>query len=186
MEKVNVDHIILGIDPGTIFMGYGLIGVKDRKLSVIEANLLNFRRIKSNYERLGLIYKEIDRIIETFGPQVVAIESQFYGKDIQAMLKLGRAQGVAIAASYNRGLAVFEYAPLQIKQAITGHGMASKEQVALMLKNMLKMDDAKIPLDASDALAVAVCHHVWSKSPVQKTDRVSWKEYIAKHPNKVH
>jgi crossover junction endodeoxyribonuclease RuvC len=185
MEKVTPDNIILGIDPGTTVFGYGIIRVQARQVSLIRMGVLRLQALHGPFAKLGKIYEEVDRLIEEFHPHEVSIEAPFFGKDVQAMLKLGRAQGVAIAAAFNRGIPVFEYAPLKIKQSITGRGYATKEQVALMLKNLLKFDEAPAYLDATDAVAAALCHHYQSNNPVKESGGNSWEDFVRKNPGRV-
>ena len=153
------DKIILGIDPGTIVMGYGLIAVKDNKATLLELGVLKPGRIKDHYKRLQLIFNTISGIIIKYQPTDFAIEAPFFGKNVQSMLKLGRAQGVAIAAALQKDISVVEYAPKRVKQSITGTGNAAKEQVAAMLTSILRIDLLPASTDATDAIAVAVCHH---------------------------
>ncbi len=179
-------HIILGIDPGTIVMGYGLILISGKDLSLIQMGVLRLQKIADPFERLGKIYQRIDAIIEEFKPNEVAIEAPFFGKNVQSMLKLGRAQGVALASAFNRGIPVFEYSPRKIKQSITGNGNASKEQVAMMVKNILKFDEAPAFLDATDGIAAALCHYFQTSRPSVAPGVKSWEEFIRKNPGRVH
>jgi crossover junction endodeoxyribonuclease RuvC len=183
---MNEKHIILGIDPGTIVMGYGLILVSGKQLSLIEMGVLRMQKIADPFARLGMIYKRIDAIIEEFKPHEVAIEAPFFGKNVQSMLKLGRAQGVALASAFNRGIPVFEYSPRKIKQSITGNGNASKEQVAMMVKNILKFDEVSAYLDATDGIAAALCHYFQTSRPAVAPGVKSWEEFIRKNPDRVH
>ena len=177
--------IILGIDPGTLIMGYGLIEVKGKKLKVLSMGIVHLQKLGDMYKRLAKIYSRVDSIINEFQPDELAIEAQFYGKDIQAMLKLGRAQGVAITPAVIREIPVYEYAPRKIKESITGNGNASKEQVAMMLGKILKIDIKDEPLDATDALATAVCHYYQSLLPGKEKSYNSWTEFIKKNPGRV-
>lgn len=159
----TTEKIILGIDPGTNMLGYGVIKLTGRnKISVEAMGVIDLRKCKDVYLKLGRIYERVMGIIESFKPDEMAIEAPFFGKNVQSMLKLGRAQGVAIAAAISRDVPIHEYAPLKIKQAITGNGQASKEQVAAMMQRMLHIPDANmLPyLDATDALAAAYCHYL--------------------------
>lgn len=152
-------HTILGIDPGTLLMGYGLIQAAGSRLTHIDMGILDLRREDDPLVKLSRIHSEVNRLIDQYRPDTLAIESPFYGKNAQSLIKLGRAQGVAIAAAMARGLQVFEYAPLRIKQSITGNGNASKEQVCQMLFRILNLNETQPKhLDASDALGAAVCH----------------------------
>ena len=183
---MSQDHIILGIDPGTAVLGYGLIRIADKKLSLIEMGVLKLQKIPDPFARLGKIYQRVEALIEEFHPNEVAIEAPFYGKDIQAMLKLGRAQGVALAAAFNKGIPVFEYAPKKIKQSVTGSGNASKEQVAMMVKNLLKFTETPQYLDATDAISAALCHYFQTAlRPATSPGVKSWEEYVRKNPDKV-
>lgn len=182
------NKIILGIDPGTLLMGYGLIVVKGQQLSLLEMSALKLPPRKDNYQRLQLIHQKVSELIQTYRPNCFAIEAPFFGKNVQSMLKLGRAQGVAIAAAISAGLEVFEYSPKKVKQSITGNGNADKEQVWQMLQRIVAVKHRDIEyLDASDALAVAVCHH-FQDNPVLKASGAKvkgWEEFIAKNPGRV-
>ncbi|MDR1793404.1 MAG: crossover junction endodeoxyribonuclease RuvC [Bacteroidales bacterium] len=183
MEKGN--KIILGIDPGTNIMGYGIIEAVGKALSLLKMDVLKFDPKTDAILRLRDIFIGTTQIIEEYNPDVVAIESQFYGKNVQSMLKLGRAQGVAIAAAAQRGIPVFEYSPRKVKQAITGKGGASKEQVAGMLKHLIQINETIAYLDASDAVAIALCHHIQSTRMVTSTTYSGWSAFIAKQPDRV-
>lgn len=152
-------ELILGIDPGTLVMGYGLIAVEGSKLSLVEMGVLQLSKYKNHPERLSLIFQKMESLLRTHQPVAVAIEAPFFGKNVQSMLKLGRAQGVAIAAAMMHQLEAVEYAPRKIKQSITGKGSASKEQVWGMLQRILNFEERPEFMDATDALAVALCHH---------------------------
>lgn len=154
------ERIILGIDPGTNVMGYGVLKAVGNKAQLMALGVIDLRKMHDPYIRLGKIFERITGIIDEYLPDEMAIEAPFFGKNIQSMLKLGRAQGVAIAAAIRREIPIHEYAPLKIKMAITGQGQASKEQVAGMLQRLLKMDEKEMPkfMDATDALGVAYCH----------------------------
>jgi len=175
--------IILGIDPGTNVLGYGVIRVEGNKASMVAMGVVDMRKTGDPYLRLGHIYKRVDGIIQEYLPDEMAIESPFFGKNIQSMLKLGRSQGVAIAAAINRDIAVHEYAPLKIKMAITGNGAASKQQVAGMLQRLLKLDPAEMPkfMDATDALGAAYCHFMQAGSPASEAKYKSWKDFAIKN-----
>ena len=175
----------MGIDPGTALFGYGIIRIRDKKLSLVKMGVLRLSSLQGPFAKLGKIYEQVDLLIEEFKPDEVSIEAPFYGKDVQAMLKLGRAQGVALAAAFNKGVPVFEYVPLKIKQSITGRGYASKEQVAMMVKKLLNFDEDPSSLDATDAVAAALCHHFQSNLPVMGTNAKSWEEFIRKNPGRV-
>jgi crossover junction endodeoxyribonuclease RuvC len=180
--------IILGIDPGTLMMGYSIVIVQNGKLELIEMDILKLTAKKDNYQRLQLIHKKVSELIALFQPHCFAIEAPFFGKNVQSMLKLGRAQGVAIAAAISAGLEVCEYSPRKIKQSITGNGNADKEQVWQMLKRIMSLQEKTIPyLDASDALAVAVCHHFQHGSILKTTakHKNGWGSYISANPERV-
>ncbi len=180
------ERIILGIDPGTNVMGFGILGVMARKACLIDLGSLKMVRTETHYLRLKRIFDYTRDLCERFLPDELAIEAPFYGKNVQSMLKLGRAQGVAMAAALSRDIPVCEYEPRKIKQAITGNGAASKEQVQSMLKHILGIAESRLPheLDATDALAAALCHFYESGKPVVARSG-SWKDYIAKHPDKI-
>lgn len=185
--KIIKDRIILGIDPGTSVMGYGLIQVTDNKPSMLAMGVLQLSKYEDHYLRLKKIFDRTLSLIDEFLPDEFAIESQFFGKNVQSMLKLGRAQGTAIAAALNRDLPIFEYAPLKIKMAITGNGRASKEQVADLLRRQLHIPaESLLPqLDATDGLAAALCHYLQTNRPSMDKPYNSWKEYISKNPGKI-
>jgi crossover junction endodeoxyribonuclease RuvC len=180
--------IILGIDPGTLMMGYSIVIVQNGKLELIEMNNLKLSAKKDNYQRLQLIHEKVSELITLFQPHCFAIEAPFFGKNVQSMLKLGRAQGVAIAAAINAGLKVCEYSPRKIKQSITGNGNADKEQVWQMLQRIMDIKQKAIRyFDASDALAVAVCHHFQDngivKTVVKKAN--GWSDFVSKNPERI-
>ena len=182
----KADRIILGIDPGTIIMGYGILGVYDKKPGMIAIGLIELSKIGDHYMRLARIYERVKMLVEQYCPDEVAIEAPFFGKNVQSMLKLGRAQGVAMAAALSHQVPICEYEPRKIKQAITGNGAASKEQVCEMLIRILSISRENIlpKLDATDALAAALCHfYELGKPSVPKAS--SWKDFIAKNPGKV-
>lgn len=183
---MNEKKIILGIDPGTVILGYGLICLEGKDLSLLSMGVLRLQKYSDPLIRLGKIYERIDQLIREFNPDEVAIEAPFYGKNVQSMLKLGRAQGIALAPALIRSLPVFEYAPRKIKQAITGNGNASKEQVALMVQTLLRFRETPDFLDATDGVAVALCHHYQSGRPVSAGGTKSWQEFIRKNPDRVH
>lgn len=157
---------IMGIDPGTNFTGYGVLEVRDDKPKCIVLGHINLSSYKDPYQKLRHIFEQTTKLIDKYKPDEVALEAPFYGENVQSMLKLGRAQGVAMAAALTKDIPVFEYAPRRIKQSITGNGGASKEQVASLLKSILKVEFSSNSLDASDGLAVALCHHFESSSAV--------------------
>jgi len=177
----------LGIDPGTIVMGYGLIRITANKALLLELGVLKPGKIKDSYKKLQLIFNTVSGLITKYQPTDFAIEAPFFGKNVQSMLKLGRAQGVAIAAAMRHGLEVTEYSPKKVKQSITGNGNADKKQVMKMLQTLLGFKGNPKQLDATDALAVALCHHYQCSSPVGKTgkDVKGWEEFIKKNPGRI-
>lgn len=183
----HYDRIIIGVDPGTNVMGYGVLGVKQRTPVMIAMGLIELSKFESHYMRLKRIYDRILALTEQYLPDEMAIEAPFFGKNVQSMLKLGRAQGVAMAAALSRDVPITEYEPRKIKQAITGNGAASKEQVCEMLRRILGIPRENLlpKLDASDALAAALCHYYESAKPQQAKSCSSWKDFINKNPQKV-
>ncbi len=186
-KQTNYDKIIIGIDPGTNVMGYGILGVSENKPSLIALGVVKLNKFDSHYLRLLRIYERVLGLVEQFLPDEMAIEAPFFGKNVQSMLKLGRAQGVAMAAALSRDIPITEYEPRKIKMAITGTGAASKEQVREMLKRMLSIPEKEldIELDATDALAAALCHFYESSKPVHALDPKTWKDFVAKNPDRV-
>ena len=182
-----LERIILGIDPGTIVMGYGVLSINGRKAALETMGVLKLDRYEDHYVRLRRIYERVISLIDQYHSDEMAIEAPFFGKNIQSMLKLGRAQGAAIAAALNRDVPIFEYAPLKIKMAITGNGQAAKEQVAGMLQHILRIpDECMLPqLDATDGLAAAYCHYLQTNRPMPEKAYTGWKDFIAKNPGKV-
>ena len=180
--------IILGIDPGTNMMGYGLIRVVGNKAEMIAMGVIDMRKTKDMYLRLGHIFDRVTGIIDAYHPDELAIEAPFFGKNVQSMLKLGRAQGVAITAAIKRDIPITEYEPRKIKMAITGNGAASKEQVAGMLKRMLRIsdEDMRVQMDATDALGAAYCHFLQKGKPESKASFSSWKDFVEKNKDKIH
>ncbi|MDL2255388.1 crossover junction endodeoxyribonuclease RuvC [Parabacteroides sp. OttesenSCG-928-G06] len=181
------ERIILGIDPGTIVMGYGILKVTGNHPKLFVMGVLHLNKYDDHYLRLRKIFERVSSLIDEFHPDELAIEAPFFGKNVQSMLKLGRAQGVAMAAALERDIPIFEYAPLKIKMAITGNGNASKEQVAAMLQRMLHIPDESMmsELDATDGLAAAFCHYLQANNPVSDKKYTGWKDFIAKNPGKV-
>lgn len=177
------DRIILGIDPGTRVMGYGLIHQKGKKLNLITLGVLKLHKYKEHELRLKKIYEKVSNLINEYKPDELSIEAQFYGKNVQSMLKLGRAQGVAIAASLAKDIPYVEYEPKKIKKAITGNGNASKEQVAAMLKSTVGLKEVPDLLDATDGLAAAVCHY-YQKDLGQGKTYSSWKSFLNENPKR--
>ncbi len=179
------NKIILGIDPGTLIMGYGIIETTQSNIKLITMGIIELKKIKKHFDRLLYIYQRIEMLIKEFNPQEVAIEAPFYGKNVQSMLKLGRAQGIAIAAALSQQCKVFEYSPRKIKQSLTGNGNASKEQVSKMLKHLLKFEENPIYFDATDALAAAVCH-LFQNNLSSNTNKItSWKSFIQKNKHRI-
>lgn len=187
MTKTPQENIILGIDPGTTIMGYGILRVLNGKPEMIAMGIIDLRKFANHYLKLKYIHERVLNIIESYLPDEMAIEAPFYGKNVQSMLKLGRAQGVAMAVALSRDIPITEYAPLKIKMAITGNGQASKEQVADMLQRMLHFRKEEMPtfMDATDALAAAYCHFLQMGRPTVEKGYRNWKDYIAKNPNKI-
>ena len=182
MNRKIGEKIILGIDPGTNVMGYGILRVVGNKASMVCMGVIDMRKMSDPYLRLGKIFERVTGIIDEYLPDEMAIEAPFFGKNVQSMLKLGRAQGVAIAAAIHHDVPIHEYAPLKIKMAITGQGQASKEQVADMMKRLLNIKDEDMPkfADATDALAAAYCHFMQAGSPEVETHYGSWKDFAKK------
>jgi crossover junction endodeoxyribonuclease RuvC len=185
MTKVTGEKVILGIDPGTTVMGYGILRIVGNKPEMLAMGVLELHKLDDHYAKLKKIFERVVQLIDTYNPDELAIEAPFFGKNVQSMLKLGRAQGVAMAAALSRSIPIFEYAPLRIKQAITGRGNATKEQVALFLKHYLNLKEEQKFLDATDGLAAAVCHYFQARNPVSGTGAKSWKEFISKNPGRV-
>src|SRR6195952_2710628 len=177
MEQIGAkERIILGIDPGTAVMGYGLVKETGSKIELINLGVIKMERMDDHMLKLQRIFEKTVALIDNYHPDCLAIEAPFYGKNIQVMLKLGRAQGVAMAAALSRNVNITEYSPRKIKQAITGNGNATKEQVAAMLQNLLKFKETPDFLDATDGLAVAVCHS-FQKITTSKMGSGSKKSY---------
>jgi len=190
----KTSKIILGIDPGTLVMGYGLIRISGKKITLLEMGVLKLSGKKNNYERLQKIHFKVRELVEKNKADEFAIEAPFFGKNVQSMLKLGRAQGVAIAAAMNTNIPVTEYSPKKVKQSITGNGSADKEQVWKMLQRILQINEKPKHYDATDALAVAVCHHFQNNSSLKTTafikkvtqkKKTSWGDFISKNPGRV-
>ena len=177
----------MGIDPGTNIMGYGVLGVKGKKPEVIVLGAVQLSKFESHYLRLSRIYTKVLGLVEQYLPDELAIEAPFYGKNVQSMLKLGRAQGVAMAAALARDIPIAEYAPLAVKQSVTGNGRASKEQVANMLRHILNLKEEQMPsmFDATDALAVALTHFYETGKPKVEKGAKSWAQFIKQNPERV-
>ncbi|MDR0972439.1 MAG: crossover junction endodeoxyribonuclease RuvC [Prevotellaceae bacterium] len=181
------EKIILGIDPGTTIMGYGILRVANTQAEMIALGVIDLRKYGDHYLKLRRIFERVTGIIDSYLPDELAIEAPFFGKNVQSMLKLGRAQGVAMAAALARDIPITEYAPLKIKMAITGNGQATKMQVADMLHRLLHIPTEDMPtsMDATDGLAAAYCHYLQMGRPAAEKGYKGWKEFIAKNPSKV-
>jgi len=175
---------ILGIDPGTNILGFAVIEIEGDHVRVLEIGVLHLKEKKNPSDKLREIFLEIQEIIERYLPQDLAIEAPFFGKNVQSMLKLGRAQGVAMAAGMTMGLNITEYSPKKIKQSVTGNGNAAKEQVASMLCRMLNLNPENLALDATDALSVALCHH-YQSGRIVKSKKSGWKAFIKENPERI-
>jgi crossover junction endodeoxyribonuclease RuvC len=194
VKEVRGEKIILGIDPGTTITGYGLISVTGKTPSLITLGIIDLRKKTDHFQKIRAVFEETLALIDRYHPDEFAIEAPFFGKNIQSMLKLGRAQGAAISAALYRDLPVAEYAPRMIKMSITGHGQASKEQVATMLRTILSFHDKKLLLDATDALGAALCHFYQSGKPVSAAgsggskgsgSSKSWEEFVRNNSSRV-
>ena len=183
--SAKTDRIILGIDPGTTIMGYGLIHVKGNKMKLINMGVLNLQKLTTHANKLKRIFERTLALIDEYKPDELAVEAPFFGKNVQSMLKLGRAQGVAIAAALYRDIPIYEYAPKKIKMAITGKGNGSKEQVAAMLKSLLNIQELPKQLDATDGLAAAVCHFFQKGVGNQKRSYSGWDSFLKNNPNRL-
>lgn len=181
------ERIIMGIDPGTNVMGYGVLGINCKQTDVIVMGVIKLNGFESHYLRLRRIYERVQSLVEQYLPDEMALEAPFFGKNVQSMLKLGRAQGVAMAAALSRDVPITEYPPLSVKQAVTGNGRASKEQVASMLMHILKIPREKMPhlLDATDALAVALTHYYETIKPQVAKGPKSWEAFLNSNPNRI-
>jgi len=181
------EKLILGIDPGTNIMGYGLLRINGNKATLENMGAWNMRKINDPYLRLGRIFEQVTDVICKYLPDEMAIEAPFFGKNVQSMLKLGRSQGVAIAAAIHHNVPIYEYAPLKIKMAITGQGQASKEQVAGMLKRILNIKDSQMPhfMDATDALGVAYCHFLQRGKIESDVHYNNWKDFVRKNQERI-
>ena len=201
MAEGKETYRIMGIDPGTNYMGYGIIEVEGREVRSVVMGDIDLHTMSDPYRKLRYIFERVGKLIDDYQPREVALESPFFGANVQSMLKLGRAQGVAMAAALSRDKEVFEYAPTRIKQAITGSGSASKEQVAAIIKRMLKLEYVPRRLDATDGMAVAMCHYYTARTPISQamgTARVkglgggkkaakgssSWEAFIKQNPER--
>lgn len=182
------EKIILGIDPGTTIMGYGLISVKGKKIELVTLGVLHLQKLDGHALKLKRIFEKTLSLIDEYKPDDLAIEAPFFGKNIQSMLKLGRAQGVAMAAGLYRTIPIFEYSPKKIKQSITGNGNGSKEQVAAMLQTLLDIREMPDYLDATDGLAAAVCHHFQNNGMhgmKSGSEVTGWKAFVTANPKRI-
>lgn len=177
------EKIILGLDPGTSVMGYGLIKVKKQQVTLLQFGVIHLKKYDNHELKLKKIFDRVISLIDDYHPDEVALEAPFFGKNVQSMLKLGRAQGVAMAAALSREIPITEYAPKKVKQSVTGNGNASKEQVAAMLKTLLKFTEDPKLLDATDALAVALCHH-YQGGKTMKSSK-SWGAFLSENPSRI-
>lgn len=197
-QTVNIDRLegktIMGIDPGTNVLGYGIIRIENHTPRSVVLGVVNMGKFGDRYQKLRHIFERITALVTQYKPDEVALEAPFFGDNVQSMLKLGRAQGVAMTAALMHDIPVFEYAPTRIKQAITGQGSASKEQVSALLQKILCIDDPPRELDATDATAVALCHYYVSSGPVSQADpytqrrsksSTNWSSYVEQNPTKI-
>ncbi|WP_062054545.1 crossover junction endodeoxyribonuclease RuvC [Aquimarina longa] len=183
---MSTEKIILGIDPGTSIMGFGLIKVLNKKMSFLQLNELQLSKYDDHYIKLKLIFERTIQLIDTYHPDEIAIEAPFFGKNVQSMLKLGRAQGVAMAAGLSREVPITEYSPKKIKMAITGNGNASKEQVAKMLQNLLQLKTLPKNLDSTDGLAAAVCHfYNMGRADIIGKSYTGWAAFVKQNEKRV-
>lgn len=182
------EKIILGIDPGTNVMGYGIIKTSGNKACMVAMGVIDMRKMHDPYIRLGHVFERVTELIDNYLPDEMAIEAPFFGKNVQSMLKLGRSQGVAIAAAIHHNIPIHEYAPLKIKMAITGQGKASKEQVADMIKRLLMIKDDKMSkfMDATDALGVAYCHFMQDGKPETNVSYHNWSDFVKKNQERIN
>lgn len=188
METKVAEKIILGVDPGTRIMGYGLISVAGSQLTLLQYGVIRLEKLSSHELKLKRIYERISQIIDEYLPDEMAVEAPFYGVNVQSMLKLGRAQGVAMAAALSRDVPIVEYLPKKVKQSVTGNGNSSKEQVAYMLDNLFKQKLEREFLDATDALAVAVCHFMHGNTKAltgNNSKKKGWAAFVSENPKRV-
>ena len=183
--KTKTDRVILGIDPGTTIMGFGVIRVIGKEMEFVQLNELQLQKYDDHYVKLKLIFERTIELIDTHNPDEIAIEAPFFGKNVQSMLKLGRAQGVAMAAGLSREVAITEYSPKKIKMAITGNGNASKEQVAKMLQSLLGLKELPKNLDSTDGLAAAVCHFYNSGRIEIGKSYTGWDAFVKQNEDRV-
>ncbi|CAN5157756.1 crossover junction endodeoxyribonuclease RuvC [soil metagenome] len=184
-NALKTERIILGIDPGTTIMGFGLIKVHNKKMEFLQLNELLLSKYQDPYLKLKVIFERTIELIDTYNPDEIAIEAPFFGKNVQSMLKLGRAQGVAMAAGLSRQIPITEYLPKKIKMAITGNGNASKEQVAKMLQSLLHLKELPKNLDSTDGLAAAVCHFYNSGNVTIGKSYSGWDAFVKQNKDKI-
>lgn len=186
---ISSSKIILGIDPGTVIMGYAVVAINGTELSLLHMDVLKLlsKKDSNSYEKLEIIFSKVSELIKNYQPTMFAIEAPFFGKNVQSMLKLGRAQGVAIAAAMQACLPVTEYSPKKVKQSITGNGNSTKEQVFKMLQRIIQLEEAPHFFDATDALAVALCHHYATVSAIKtgKKSFKNWNDFVATNPGRL-
>ncbi len=186
MKTDNTDKIILGIDPGTRILGFGVIHVAGKKVEYVGMGTINLKNEKDHFVTLRKIMREVTAVIEKYNPDELAIEAPFYGKNPQVMLKLGRAQGAAIAAALIKDIPIFEYAPRSVKLSVTGKGAASKEQVSIMIQKLLHIDYPQKYLDATDALSIALCHYYHSLNLIPASSGGGdWAQFVKNNPDKI-
>jgi crossover junction endodeoxyribonuclease RuvC len=187
IDKLVKEHTILGIDPGTTYMGYGALHTQGSQVEPLEMGVLDLHKVEDHYAKLQKIFFFVQELIDRIKPTELAIETQFVDKNVQTMLKLAHGQGVAIAAALSKDIPINEYSPMKIKMAITGNGSAAKEQVAGMLQRMLHIDPEEMGkfMDASDALGAAYCHFMQMGAPKVEKGYKSWKDFVTKNPDKV-
>lgn len=184
-KKEAKEKIILGIDPGTTVMGYGILLIEGKKYKILQYGVIHLKKYATHELKLKKIFERVTAIIDEFLPDTVALEAPFYGVNVQSMLKLGRAQGVAMAAALARDIPITEYSPKKVKQSVTGNGNASKEQVAAMLQTLLTIEELPKLLDATDALAVALCHHFHEGRMQTRGRNEGWKSFIEENPDRL-
>ena len=185
MKKEEKEHIIMGMDPGTNIMGYSVIECRGKQVKLVSLGIIDLTGYSDHYLKIKHIFERTQSLIDQYHPDDLAIEAPFYGKNVQSMLKLGRAQGAAISAALSRSMPIHEYAPKKIKMSITGNGNAEKEQVAAMLQRLLKYEEQPKYLDATDALGAAMCHFYQLQTPLAGSKSMSWKDYIKRNPGKI-
>ena len=187
---MEYERIILGIDPGTTIMGYGLLGINGKKATMLSMGYIDLTKLNDHYSKLKHIYDRVEAIVKNYKPTEMAIESPFMGENAQSALKLGRAQGTAMIVALNYKIPIYEYAPTKIKMAITGNGSAGKQQISKLLQHIFKIETMPSKFDASDGLAAAYCHFLQpaidTGKPGQKKKKSgSWKDFISQNPNRI-